>query len=67
MNISIQISKTGVEMDVSLRIFVSQFAGTVVATLVPVMMVFFLSTPFTLAGHHGNGWSADTQRSLHMT
>lgn len=38
-------------MDSSLRIFISQFAGVVLATLVPVILIAFMSIPVTLGGH----------------
>jgi len=46
--------------------FVRQFAGTVVATLVPVVLVAFWSIPFNLGGHPGEAGAA-MPSSTHMT
>jgi hypothetical protein len=35
--------------------FIRQFLGVVAATLVPVVLVAFVSIPFTLGGHPGEG------------
>jgi hypothetical protein len=52
-------------MDTSLRLFIQQFTGVVLATLVPVILVAFMSIPFILGGHPGE-LPAST-RVQHMT
>ena len=47
--------------------FVRQFAGAVVAALIPVVLVAFLSIPFNLGGHPGELRAATLQTSAHMT
>jgi hypothetical protein len=37
----------------TLHPFIRQFVGVVIAALVPVILVAFLSIPFTLGGHPG--------------
>jgi hypothetical protein len=54
-------------MDASLRIFVSQLAGVVFAALVPVILVAFLSIPFSLGGHPGEARPASALIGKHMT
>lgn len=54
-------------MDSSLRLFVSQYLGVVAATLVPVILMAFLSIPFSLGGHPGDERLTDTTASQHMT
>lgn len=46
-------------MDSSLRIFIRQFMGVVIAALVPVILVAFASMPFILGGHPGEERPAD--------
>jgi hypothetical protein len=43
------------------------FAGAVVAALVPVILVAFLSIPFNLGGHPGEARAWTTSASTHMT
>lgn len=54
-------------MDISLRLFTRQFMGVVLAALVPVILVAFLSIPYSLGGHPGEERSAGNSGSRHMT
>jgi hypothetical protein len=54
-------------MDISLRLFTRQFMGVVLAALVPVILVAFLSIPYSLGGHPGEERSAENLGSRHMT
>lgn len=54
-------------MDASLRLFISQFVGFVAAALIPVIVVAFLSIPFTLGGHPGEIRPAAAPVGQHMT
>jgi len=54
-------------MDASLRFFIRQFSGVVLAALVPVILVAFMSIPFTLGGHPGEARSAAGSVAQHMT
>jgi hypothetical protein len=54
-------------MDSSLRLFVRQFGGFVLASLVPVIVVAFLSVPFIVGGHPGEPRTADPLVAQHMT
>jgi hypothetical protein len=54
-------------MDTSLRLFASQFFSVVIAALAPVVLVTFLSIPFTLGGHPGDVRSASALAGQHMT
>lgn len=47
--------------------FVRQFAGVVVAGLMPVVLVAFLTIPFNLGGHPGEQRTATTPTPTHMT
>jgi len=47
--------------------FVRQFAGAVVAALIPVVLVAFWSIPFNLGGHPGEVRTAATPTPSHMT
>jgi len=47
--------------------FVRQLAGVVVAALIPVVLVAFLSIPFNLGGHPGEGRAGTTPTPTHMT
>ena len=47
--------------------FVRQFAGAVVAALIPVVLVAFLSIPFNLGGHPGEVRTGAVPSSTHMT
>lgn len=40
-------------MTASLRIFINQFVGVVLAALFPVVLVTFLSIPYSLGAHPG--------------
>jgi hypothetical protein len=40
-------------MQTSLKLFIRQYLGVVIATLVPVVLVAFMSIPFSLGGHPG--------------
>ena len=54
-------------MDLSLRNFICQFVGVVVASLVPVIAVAFVSIPLALGGHLGEPRNADANAWQHMT
>ncbi len=54
-------------MDSSLRLFIRQFAGVVLATLVPVILTAFMSIPVTLGGHPGEARAANALLTQHMT
>jgi len=54
-------------MEPSLRLFTSQYFSVVIASLVPVVLVAFLSIPFTLGGHPGDVRTADASISRHTT
>lgn len=54
-------------MDTSLRIFISELAGVVIATLIPVIIVAFLSIPLSLGGHPGEPRPGSESAGLHMT
>jgi hypothetical protein len=41
-------------MNASLRMFIYQYAGVVLAALVPVIFTAFLSIPYSLGGHPGD-------------
>lgn len=47
--------------------FVRQFAGAVVAALIPVVLVAFLSIPFNLGSHPGEARPAAMPTPTHMT
>jgi hypothetical protein len=50
-----------------LRNFIRQFVGVVAAALVPVLIVAFLTMPFTLGGHPGEPRPAEALVGQHMT
>jgi hypothetical protein len=52
-------------MDASLRLFISQYLGVVLATLMPVMLIAFFSIPFNLGGHPGE--ERQTTATWHVT
>lgn len=54
-------------MNASLRIFIRQFAGVVIATLAPVILTAFLSFPFILGGQPGEPRPTDSLVVQHMT
>jgi hypothetical protein len=55
-------------MDASLHGFVSEYLGVVAATLIAVIVVAFLSIPFSLGGFPGEIGKADTHSGArHMT
>lgn len=54
-------------MDSSLRLFISQYLGVVAATLAPVILMAFLSIPFSLGGHPGDERLAAGTATQHMT
>jgi hypothetical protein len=54
-------------MDSSLRLFISQYLGVVAAALAPVILMAFLSIPFTLGGHPGEVRVVANASSQHMT
>ena len=47
--------------------FVRQFAGAVVAALIPVVLVAFWSIPFNLGGHPGEVRTGAMPTPTHMT
>ena len=47
--------------------FVRQFIGAVVAALIPVLLVAFLSIPLNLGGHPGEARTTAATTSTHMT
>jgi hypothetical protein len=47
--------------------FVRQFAGAVVAALIPVVLVAFWSIPFSLGYHPGEARAATMPAPTHMT
>jgi len=47
--------------------FIRQFAGTVAATLIPVVLIAFLSIPINLGGHPGELRPAALPIASHMT
>jgi len=47
--------------------FVHHFAGAVVAALIPVVLVAFLSIPLNLGGHPGEVRTVAMPASTHMT
>jgi len=53
-------------MDHALLAFIRQFTGVVAAALAPVVLVSFLSIPYTLAGHPGEAHGAPAS-ARHMT
>jgi hypothetical protein len=65
MTASIHFNKE-VSMNTSLRLFISQYLGVVIATLMPVILVAFLSIPFSLGGHPGDARPASTAAAWHL-
>lgn len=47
--------------------FARQFAGAVMAALLPVVLTAFLTIPFNLGGHPGEPRNIDLQATGHMT
>ena len=47
--------------------FARLFAGAVVAALVPIILVAFLSIPFNLGGHPGETHADAMPTATHMT
>lgn len=54
-------------MQDDLREFVSRYVGTVVMTLVPVVLVAFLSMPMSLGRHPGDAPVDASPSFAHMT
>ena len=54
-------------MNSSLRLFIRQVLNVVLAALVPVVLVAFLSIPYSLGGHPGDDRTATASSSQHMT
>lgn len=54
-------------MQADLHHFLARLAGTVAMTLVPVVLVAFLSMPMALGRHPGEGPLADGAPPAHMT
>ena len=55
-------------MTTYLKIFMCQYLGVVLATLIPVILIAFLSIPVTLGGGHPEDLlSANVPVTQHMT
>lgn len=54
-------------MHTELRDFLSRFIGTVGMTLVPVVLVAFVSMPLSLSRHPGEAMLAMAAAPAHMT
>ncbi len=54
-------------MDKYLSSFIRQYLRVVLAALTPVVVVTFLSIPFTLEGHPGDERSVHAPVEQHMT
>jgi len=54
-------------MTTPLRTFIRQFVGVVVATLLVVAVVAFLTIPINLGGHPGDARPAEALVGQHMT
>jgi hypothetical protein len=54
-------------MDASLHLFISQYLGVVLATLMPIMLIAFLSIPYSLGGYPGNERPAIVNATWHQT
>ena len=65
--VAIPTTRPGHCMQADLREFLSRFAGTVVMTLVPVVLIAFLSVPVSLGGHPGESTRNGDAPFSHMT
>jgi len=54
-------------MNSYLRAFLQQYLGVVLATLVPVILIAFLTIPVSLGGHPGEALGANAPITQHMT
>ena len=54
-------------MNLFLRQFIRQFLGVLLASLVPVVLVAFLSIPYSLGGHPGDDRTTTALGTQHMT
>jgi hypothetical protein len=54
-------------MHPSIHQFAGQFARAVAAALIPVVLTAFLSIPYNLGGHPGEGRPVDRTNDAHMT
>lgn len=54
-------------MQPDLREFLTRFAATVVMTLVPVVIIAFVSMPLNLGRHPGQAPSSTSPSFVHMT
>ncbi len=54
-------------MNTYLRSFIQQYLGVVLATLVPVILIAFMSIPVTLGGHPDAASAANAPFTQHMT
>ncbi len=54
-------------MDPLLRTLMRQFAGVVLASLLPVVLTAFLCIPFILGGHPGDERLVDAGTFQHMS
>ena len=54
-------------MNLFLRLFIRQLIFVALAALVPVVLVAFLSIPYSLGGHPGDARTTAASGSQHMT
>ena len=54
-------------MDSSLRFFIEQYVGVVVVSLLPVLLIAFMTIPVSLGGHTGDLAVNHVSFSQHMT
>lgn len=54
-------------MNSSLRLFIRQYVGVVLATLVPVVLVAFLSIPYALGASPGEERWPEAPSARHMS
>jgi len=54
-------------MNLSLRLFIHQLLGVTLGALVPVVLVAFLSIPYSLGGHPGDERTVAAAGSQHLT
>lgn len=54
-------------MDSSLRFFIEQYVGVVVVSLLPVLLIAFMTIPVSLSAHSGDVAANHVSISQHMT
>jgi hypothetical protein len=54
-------------MNSSPRLFIRQLLGVMLAALVPVVLMAFLSIPYSLGGHPGEERTSAAPDNQHMT